>query len=44
MHNHNNGQGVIVADGKTSDILTDVMLVEAHGLEKPLQVQDFEKL
>ena len=28
-------EGVIVADGKTKDILTDAKLLEAHGLEKP---------
>jgi len=28
-------EGVIVADGKTKDILADEKLLEAHGLEKP---------
>jgi cobalt/nickel transport system ATP-binding protein len=28
-------EGVIVADGKTKDILADAKLLEAHGLEKP---------
>ena len=28
-------EGVIVADGKTKDILQDEKLLEAHGLEKP---------
>jgi len=26
---------MIVADGKTKDILADTKLLEAHGLEKP---------
>ena len=28
-------EGMIVADGKTKDILADAKLLEAHGLEKP---------
>jgi len=28
-------EGLIVADGKTKDILADAKLLEAHGLEKP---------
>jgi energy-coupling factor transporter ATP-binding protein EcfA2 len=28
-------EGVIVADGKTKDILADAKSLEAHGLEKP---------
>jgi len=28
-------EGVIVADGRTKDILADAKLLEAHGLEKP---------
>ena len=28
-------EGVIVADGKTKDVLADAKLLEAHGLEKP---------
>ena len=28
-------EGLIVADGKTKDILADVKLLEAHGLEQP---------
>ena len=28
-------EGVIVANGKTKDILEDEKLLEAHGLEKP---------
>lgn len=28
-------EGLIVADGKTSEILEDEKLLEAHGLEKP---------
>ena len=28
-------EGVIVADGKTKDILQDEKLLTAHGLEKP---------
>ncbi|HIC88015.1 MAG TPA: ABC transporter ATP-binding protein [Anaerolineae bacterium] len=28
-------QGVVVADGPTTDILTDLQLLEAHGLEAP---------
>ncbi len=28
-------EGLIVADGKTKDILENEKLLEAHGLEKP---------
>jgi energy-coupling factor transporter ATP-binding protein EcfA2 len=28
-------EGKIVADGPTSDLLSDESLLEAHGLEKP---------
>jgi hypothetical protein len=28
-------EGMIVADGKTKEILEDAKLPEAHGLEKP---------
>ena len=28
-------EGVIVADGKTQEILEDTKLLEAHGLEEP---------
>jgi len=28
-------EGLIVAAGKTKDILVDAKLLEAHGLEKP---------